>query len=88
MLDMNRMVLMEGVVSGLPKRTKKPIVDGIVTGIACAPHPDLKAPTTSVTPGATRKGADTFGSGLTPQGVGNLVGGGKAKKEKKDMYGK
>lgn len=66
--------LMDGIVSGVPKRSKKPVVDGIVCGIARDPRPDLKAPTTPVDPGATRKSADTFGSGLTPQGVGNLKG--------------
>jgi hypothetical protein len=78
--------LMDGIVSGVPKRSKNPVVDGIVCGIPKTAHPDLKAPTTSVDPGATRKSADTFGSGLTPQGLGNLAGGGKMKKDemKKD----
>lgn len=71
--------LMDGIVSGIPKRSKKPVVDGIVTGIARDPRPDLKAPLTKCDPGATHKSADTFGSGLTPQGVGNLSGG-KGKK--------
>lgn len=74
--------LMEGIVTGLPKRSKKPVVDGIITGIARDPRPDLKAPTTTVEAGATRKSADTFGSGLTPQGFNNLVAGGKGKKGK------
>lgn len=73
--------VMDGIVSGIPKRSKKPIVDGIVTGVARDPRPDLKAPTTKVEPGATHKSADTFGSGLTPQGEGNLKGG-KGKKGK------
>ena len=81
------MPLMDGIVSGVPKRSKKPVVDGIVCGIARDPRPDLKAPTSKVEAGATHKAQDTFGSGLTPQGFGNLVGGGKAK-GKKDMYGK
>jgi hypothetical protein len=72
--------LMDGIVSGLPNRSKKPIIDGIVTGIACNTRPDLKAPTTKVEPGATHKSADTFGSGLTPQGMNNLVSKGKGKK--------
>jgi len=77
---------MDGIVTGLAKHSKKPVVDGIVTGVAKNPRPDLKAPTMTVEAGATKKSADTFGSGLTPQGVGNLVGGGKMKKDemKKD----
>lgn len=71
---------MDGIVSGVPKRSKNPVVDGIVTGCAKNPRPDLKAPTTPVAPGATHKAQDTFGSGLSPQGYGNLVSKGKGKK--------
>ena len=67
-------MVMDGVVTGLAKHSKKPVVDGIVTGVPKNPRPDLKAPTTSVEAGATKKSADTFGSGLTPQGYGNLKG--------------
>jgi hypothetical protein len=73
---------MDGIVTGVPKRSKKPVVDGIVTGVARDPRPDLKAPTSKCEAGATHKSADTFGSGLTPQGYGNLVGGGKGKGKK------
>lgn len=65
---------MEGIYQGIPKKSQKPIVDGIVTGIPKDQHPNLEPKLTPCTPGATRKGADTFGAGLTPQGVGNLKG--------------
>ena len=65
---------MEGIVSGIPKKTQKPIVDGIVSGIPKDQHPNLEPKLTSCDAGATRKSADTFGSGLTPSGVGNLKG--------------
>lgn len=65
---------MEGVVHGIPKKSQKPIVDGIVTGIAKSQHPKVEPNLAKCTPGATLKGMDTFGSGLTPQGVGNLKG--------------
>jgi hypothetical protein len=69
---------MDGIVKGIPKHSSKPIVDGIVTGVPRKAHPKLEVPVEKCTPGATRKAMDTFGSGLTPQGEGNLKG--KSKK--------
>lgn len=69
---------MEGIVHGIPKKSQKPIVDGIVTGISRNQHPKLDPSLSKCDPGATKKAADTFGAGLTPQGVGNLKG--KSKK--------
>lgn len=68
-------MVMDGIVKGDISR-KKPVVDGIVSG--CEKKKGHVAPDTlGVTPSATRLGNDTFGSGLTPQGVGNIVGKGK-----------
>jgi hypothetical protein len=72
-------MVMDGIVRGVEKGTGKPVVDGIVRGIEKPKKLELVPETMSVKPSATKLSADTFGSGLTPQGVGNMVGGGKKK---------
>ena len=62
---------MEGIVSGIPKKQHRPVVDGIVSGCAKSKSHSLAPPMEKVTPSATRNAQDTFGSGRTPQGEGN-----------------
>ena len=69
------MPLMEGIVSGIPKKQHRPVVDGIVTGCAKSKSHSLAPPMEKVEASATRNAQDTFGAGRTPQGEGN---GGKA----------
>lgn len=68
---------MDGIVRG-EKGRKKPVIDGIVMGVEKPKKVEAAPDTISVTASATRFGQDTFGSGLTPQGVGNM---GKGKKK-------
>jgi hypothetical protein len=69
----DRMV-MPGIVTGIPRGVVKPVVDGIVGGVQRPKKESVIPDTMAVAAGATKLGADTFGSGLTPQGVGNLGG--------------
>lgn len=64
-------MVMEGIVRGEMTR-KKPVVDGIVCGVEKPKKMDPAPDTISVSASATRLGQDTFGSGLTPQGMGNM----------------
>ena len=67
---------MEGITTGIPKRTCRPVVDGIVEGVKRVQHSALPPPMEKVTPSATKNAENTFGSGKTPQGVGNGGAGG------------
>jgi hypothetical protein len=63
--------LMEGIVSGIPKKSHRPVIDGIVCGVRKVEHPALKPDTPKVMPSATKSAQDVFGAGRTPQGYGN-----------------
>jgi hypothetical protein len=71
---------MEGIVGGVPKASKKPVVDGIVTGIAKRSHVSCQVPTESVKPSATQVSAGVFGAGASPQGQGDGKSGSKKSK--------
>lgn len=62
---------MEGIVGGIPKKTTRPVVDGIVEGVKRVQHSALPPPMEKVTASATKNAENTFGSGRTPQGMGN-----------------
>jgi len=53
---------MEGIVTGLPKRSCRPVVDGIITGVPRTPMPSIKTPTTDGQASATRVPLAAFGS--------------------------
>ena len=68
---MERRGLMEGIVRGLEHKKHRPVVDGIVTGVARKTHlkdtPDMHR----VVPSATQSSEGVFGAGRTPEGDGN-----------------
>jgi hypothetical protein len=72
-------MVMPGIVVGVLKGTMKPVVDGIVCGVPRPKSESAVPDTMSVAPGATKMNTDTFGAGLTPQGVGNMSKGKGAK---------
>lgn len=81
--------MMAGVVTGVPKRTTRPIVDGIVTGCPRDPKPSVATPTQK--PGATsatKIPQAAFGSGIFGEGARasapapEAKGRGRPKKEK------
>jgi hypothetical protein len=57
--------LMDGIVSGLPKRVNPAIVDGIVRGI---PKGTGGCAVSSVAPSATKNSKGAFGAGNFPEG--------------------
>jgi len=65
--------VINGIVKGVPKHSRKPIVDGIVTGCARDPKPSLTAGTTEsgVRKSATKPAVGAFGGGLFPEGQHN-----------------
>lgn len=77
---------MDGIVKGVSRGSVKPVIDGIVLGCPRMKNESVVPDTVSVAPAATKLGADTFGSGLTPQGSGNMGKGKKAMKSEK-KYG-
>lgn len=63
-------MLLEGVVKGIPRRTQRAVVDGIVSGIACSPNPRVGVETMSVKASATPLSRGDFGAGTFAQGAG------------------
>ena len=59
--------LMDGIVTGLPKRVSPVIVDGIVRGVSKI-HPSLPPPTTKIVHSSTPNSKGSFGSGNFPEG--------------------
>ena len=63
--------MMPGIVTGVPKRSTRPIVDGIVTGCPRKPKPDLATPTQKPDYlSATKVPHAAFGSGMFGEGAG------------------
>ena len=60
--------LMEGIVSGLPKKVNPVIVDGICRGISKGQHDSLQASVSKVVGSATPQSKGAFGSGAFPEG--------------------
>jgi len=67
--------LMEGIVSGIPRGMKKPMIDGIVSGLSYSKHdPSVKASLHTVKPSATQFSEGVFGAGRTIEGKGDGKG--------------
>ena len=66
---------MDGIYSGIPRKDHKPVADGIVQGLPLKKHCAIGPPTISVRGSATQYAAGVFGSGATPQGVGDAARG-------------
>jgi len=60
--------LMEGIVSGMPKRNLPVVIDGIVRGHSKYAATSLAPDTMHVKSSATHKELSAFGSGLFPEG--------------------
>jgi hypothetical protein len=60
--------LMDGIVTGLPKKVSPVIVDGICRGIARGPCGSVQANLSKVVGSATPNAKGAFGSGAFPEG--------------------
>jgi len=60
--------LMDGIVSGLPRRVSPAVVDGIVRGLSANMSGGVKPDVCSVVASATRSSKGNFGSGAFPEG--------------------
>ena len=69
--------LMEGIIKGIPKKSHKPVADGIVLGLAKKDNLSLSPDLHKTTPSATKMSIGVFGAGATPQGEGDGAGSGK-----------
>ena len=74
--------VMGGIVRGVEKRTMRPIVDGIVSGIPRKAVPSAATPTETCMSSATKIPHAAFGSGVYGEGAGR-PGHAKAEPEKK-----
>lgn len=59
-----------GLVHGIPKRSMRPLVDGIVTGIARKGVPSAATPVSQCASSATPTPQAAFGSGIFGEGAG------------------
>lgn len=59
-----------GLVRGVPKRTTRPIVDGIVTGVPRTAKPSAATPVSECHASATPTPQAAFGSGVFGEGAG------------------
>jgi hypothetical protein len=71
---------MPGIVRGVEKRTMRPIVDGIVSGLPRKAVPSAATPTETCMSSATKIPHAAFGSGIYGEGAGR-PGAAKAKAE-------
>ena len=60
--------LMEGIVSGIQKRTMPPVIDGVVRGVAKYKSTSLVPDLMRSESGATKQAPQNFGSGNFPDG--------------------
>lgn len=58
-----------GLVRGVPKRTTRPIVDGIVTGVPRTANPSASTPVSECHASATLTPHAAFGSGVFGEGA-------------------
>jgi hypothetical protein len=63
---------MDGIVRGLEHKKHRPVVDGIVCGIARKSHLKAAPELHRVAPSATQNSEGVYGSGRTPEGDGDL----------------
>lgn len=77
--------LMEGIVPGIPRGMKKPMIDGIVTGVSYGKQDGtVMEQLRTVKPSATQFSAGVFGAGRTIEGKGDgKAGGMKASRTEK-----
>lgn len=73
--------VMGGIVRGVEKRTMRPIVDGIVSGVPRKAKPSAATPTEACMASATKVPHAAFGSGIYGEGAGR-PGHAKAEPEK------
>jgi hypothetical protein len=67
--------LMEGIVTGIPRGMKKPMIDGIVSGLSYSKHDaSVKESLHTVKPSATQFSPGVFGAGRTIEGKGDGKG--------------
>lgn len=62
--------VMGGIVKGVEKRTMRPIVDGIVSGLPRKAKPSAATPTETCMSSATKIPSAAFGSGVFGEGAG------------------
>ena len=62
--------VMPGIVRGVEKRTMRPVVDGIVSGIPRKAVPSAATPTETCHASATKVPHASFGSGIFGEGAG------------------
>jgi len=72
----SRHTLMAGIVSGIPRHHRMPIIDGIYQGDMgdSKYNSGVKAGLNKVVPSATRFSEGVFGAGRTPEGKGDGSG--------------
>jgi len=72
---------MEGIVPGIPRGMKKPMIDGIVSGIHYGKKDgSVKETLHTVKPSATQFSMGVFGAGRTIEGKGDGKGSGTKRK--------
>ena len=59
--------LLEGIITGIPRGTQRPTVDGIITGLAAVSHPSAAVDTMTVSSSATKISQGAFGGASFPQ---------------------
>jgi hypothetical protein len=80
---------MAGIVPGIPKGMKKPMIDGIVSGLSNSKHDaSVKATLHTVKPSATQFSAGVFGAGRTSEGKGDAKGSSMSAMEKPARKGR
>lgn len=74
-MEDHRHKLMEGITPGIPRGMKKPMIDGIVSGLSYSKHDkSIKESLHAVKPSATQFSAGVFGAGRTIEGKGDGKG--------------
>jgi hypothetical protein len=70
MIPGGRSQLMAGIVSGHPRKTMRPVIDGIYTGVPMGNTKGI-GETHKVAPSATERSVGQFGGLSAPEGFGN-----------------
>jgi hypothetical protein len=80
---------MAGIVPGIPKGMKKPMIDGIVSGLCNSKHDaSVKESLHMVKPSATQFSPGVFGAGRTIEGKGDAKGSAMGAMEKPARKGR
>jgi hypothetical protein len=64
-------MLMDGIVSGIPKKQHRPVAAGITLGLEKKGKPSMMPNQCKVSPSATQFAQGVFGGGASPQGLGD-----------------